>query len=495
MLLDTAEENRRVVAPKIAPGLKSQLGQFMTPAPVARFMAEMFPAGELRVCHLLDAGAGLGALTCAFLDRWKAGGFPFAAVHATAHEFDDTLRTHLAQTLSAYVEPGRLDLRIVPGDFIVNSALSMLEARIGRPYSHAILNPPYKKINNDGLHRRALRQVGIETVNLYSAFVALAIELMAPNGVIVAIIPRSFCNGTYYRPFRQLLLRKTAIRRMHLFESRDRAFKDDAVLQENIIVMLERDAEQGEVTITTSTDDTFADLETHVHAFARIVSPGDAEQFIHVPTHSRATELEHARGVDCTLAEIGVSASTGPVVDFRLKGNLRDVPEPGCVPILYPQHFASGNGVTWPILGAKKANAIMVNDETLPWLMPNGFYCVVRRFSSKEERRRIVANVIRPDAFPADTEFLGLENHINVFNDKRRGLPELLAYGVAAYLNTSAVDEAFRRFSGHTQVNAGDLKKLRYPSREVLMELGRWSKESQSSSQDSIDQKFRELTA
>jgi len=33
-------------------------------------------------------------------------------------------------------------------------------------FSHAILNPPYKKINSNSEHRLILRRMGIETVNL-----------------------------------------------------------------------------------------------------------------------------------------------------------------------------------------------------------------------------------------------------------------------------------------------------------------------------------------
>jgi adenine-specific DNA-methyltransferase len=43
-LLDYADNIRREVAPRIALKRKSALGQFMTPAPVARFMASLFPA-------------------------------------------------------------------------------------------------------------------------------------------------------------------------------------------------------------------------------------------------------------------------------------------------------------------------------------------------------------------------------------------------------------------------------------------------------------------
>lgn len=495
MLLATAERNRREVASRTDRKKKSALGQFMTPASVARFMASRFPPSAIGVCRLLDAGAGFGALTCAFLDRWKAGGFAFSRVETTAYEVDADVRAHLEATLAAYSEPRRLAARVIGEDFIMAAALDIIEGRAGRRFTHAILNPPYKKLNNDSPHRRALSQVGIETVNLYSAFIALAIEQMAPGGVVVAIIPRSFCNGTYYKPFRDLLLDKAALRAVHLFDSRDSAFRDDAVLQENIIVVLERGGSQGDVVVTTSTDDSFADTRTFTHPFDRIVFPGDRERFIHVPTTDRETALERVSGVRCTLDDIGVRVSTGPVVDFRLKDHLRLDAQPGAAPLLYPMHFSADRGVTWPVGSGKKANAIVVNDDTLQWLMPNAFYCVVRRFSSKEERRRIVANVVRPQDFPAGTEFLGLENHVNVFNDRRRGLPELMAFGLAAYMNTTAVDEAFRRFSGHTQVNAGDLRTMRYPPRDVLMKLGAWGKANPTATQEAIDRTFAALAA
>lgn len=106
-------------------------------------------------------------------------------------------------------------------------------------------------------------------MNLYSAFVALAVGEAAPGGQIVAIIPRSFCNGPYYRRFRAFILERAAIRHMHLFESRSKVFRDDDVLQENIIIRLERGGQQGPVTVTTSTDDRFSDRAWQVGHAAR----------------------------------------------------------------------------------------------------------------------------------------------------------------------------------------------------------------------------------
>jgi hypothetical protein len=419
------------------------------------------------------------------------GGFGFESVEATACEIDETLHGHLARHLAGY---SRVTPRIVAGDYIeLATANDLFTVRQSTGYTHVILNPPYKKIHSGSAHRLALRRVGIETVNLYSAFVALATVEAAPGGQIVAIIPRSFCNGPYYRPFRDFILERAAIRHMHLFDSRNKAFKDDGVLQENIIIRLERCGQQGPVTVSMSTDDSFSDLSTHEYPFERIVFPDDPERFIHVPTTPEKSAIERLSGVRYSLADIGVQVSTGPVVDFRLKEQLRDMPEPGAVPLIYPGHLGV-TGVVWPAPDWKKPNAIMRNPETEKWLYPNGFYCAVRRFSSKEEKRRVVAGVIDPAAF-GDHSALGFENHLNLFHVNKHGLPEALARGLAVFLNTSAVDEHFRCFNGHTQVNATDLRKIKYPDRDTLIRLGEWAARQGTLTQEQIDDKLGALTS
>jgi adenine-specific DNA-methyltransferase len=459
---------------------KSQFGQFMTSPSVAEFMASLFeipPNGPIR---LLDAGAGQGALTAAFIERAKG----MAQIAASAFEFDNQILPDLRANLAVLSQRTKVDCELIEGDFIEEAANRICLGK-GARYTHAILNPPYKKIGNDSKHRTLLRAAGLETVNLYTGFVGLALELLEPGGELVAIIPRSFCNGPYYQPFRRFILRRAAIRHIHLFDARNKAFKDDGVLQENIIIKLVRGAEQEAVTVSTSTDDSFADYAEKQHSFARIVFPDDADSFIHIPTGDDEQILEGA-SFGHSLADLGLTVSTGPVVDFRLRDNLRADPEAGTVPLLYPGHF-NGTGLQWPKPGFKKPNAIRDCMATHKWLYPNGFYAVVRRFSSKEERRRIIANVIDPTRLPA--QMIGIENHLNVFHSKRQPISEDLAHGLSAYLNATAVDTYFRRFNGHTQVNATDLRAMRYPSRDALITLGQWAKSRASVSQDEIDER------
>lgn len=491
-MLATVEQVRLKLSKDTDASRKSKLGQFFTPARTARFMANLFKPSSIRDCRLLDAGAGIGSLSSAFLERCIAAELNFKQIQVTAFELDNLVHEALNNSLSSYKNKLQIDYEILGDDFI-EQAINRIQFDFGNGFTHAILNPPYKKISSNSRHRLLLREVGIETVNLYSAFVALALYMMELGGEIVTIIPRSFCNGPYYRPFRNFILERAAIRHIHLFESRNKAFKDDDVLQENVIFLLERGGQQNDVTVTTSTDDRFVDLVTNTHPFKRIVSPNDSERFINIPTSLELNIIELSSKVRYSLDDIGIKVSTGPVVDFRLKEHLCETKKSGAVPLLYPAHF-TGLNIEWPKLGIKKSNAIQRNFETEKWLYPNGFYCVVRRFSSKEEKRRIVASVVQPSTF-GDVEMLGIENHLNVYHDNKRGLPEALARGLAAYLNTTGVDENFRRSSGHTQVNATDLKVMKYPSRKALIALGEWAKVNRELTQIIIDEQLEKLIA
>lgn len=463
---------------------KADLGQFMTPPEIASFMADQFELQNPADIVLLDPGAGQGSLSKAFAARWKKSAAPNATLTIHAYELDPGMIAVLEPTLLALQDNESIFANTFAGDFIENAAAQIRSGE--RRYTHAILNPPYKKIGSDSSARRILSSVGIETVNLYSGFVALALEMLDQDGELVAIIPRSFCNGPYYKPFRQYILDRAAIKSIHLFEARDQAFSDDDVLQENVIIRLKRGAPQGEVVISKSTDASFRDFKAVSVGFDRIVLSGDKERFIRIPSSSADRSLNEISSYSSTLQEVGVAVSTGPIVDFRMMPHLKMEPVEGSAPLLYPGHFVEGK-LVWPKRGFKKPNAIANNEETKRWLFPRGFYVVIKRFSSKEEKRRIVASLVNPSDLPDSP--IGFENHFNVIHVDKGPLSEELARGLVAYLNAKIVDDWFRQFNGHTQVNATDLRSLPFPSHDNLVALGKWTKLNPNLSQSEIDEK------
>lgn len=473
---------RDQAARALDPADRSRLGQFMTPTAIADFMASLFTQWPAKT-YLLDPGAGIGSLTEAFAERFRERAPRGATLEAHGYEVDRVLLGYLKEHLEGIGERVRDRGQRFRGmahdrDFIHEA--SFLSGMGAPRFTHAILNPPYKKIANTSEHRRLLRAVGLETVNLYSAFLGLTIALMADGGEIVAIVPRSFCNGTYFRPFRRFLLERTAITHLHVFESRSSAFKDDEVLQENLIIRLVRGAKPQSVAVSFSQDAHFTDFESRTVPFAEIVHPGDTNQFIRIPD---GHDDKSSAFLPCALADLGLTVSTGPVVDFRVRTHAQRVPEGEYAPLLYAHHFPGGQ-LSWP-LAHKKPNALMLHSDTRKWLMPRGFYTLTKRFSAKEERRRLVAFVIDPNEMPQP--LYGFENHLNVYHEGKAGLSEELARGLAVFLNSTAADRAFRTFSGHTQVNAGDLRALRYPDRATLIRYGQWAKQAGSTTQEAID--------
>ena len=179
---------------KLDPKKKGALGQFMTPFKIAEFMASLFTKRTGAI--LLDAGAGIGSLTLAASKALKFK-------HTEAWEVDPVMVTYLSKNLENLGVSHELHQK----DFILDS-VDRIQFGLGTRFTHAILNPPYKKIASNSIHRQACRKLGLETVNLYTAFFGLAILQMVEGGEIVIIIPRSFCNGPYYKPFRNMMLAK-----------------------------------------------------------------------------------------------------------------------------------------------------------------------------------------------------------------------------------------------------------------------------------------------
>jgi adenine-specific DNA-methyltransferase len=457
---------------------KSDLGQFLTPQPIADFMASLFQIqpGDVR---LLDAGAGAGALTAAVVHRLCADRPRPKRVSVTAYELDRRLIPELRKTLArchrkCELTGITLSAVIHNADFIASAAPAIqgdFFAPQLLPFDLAIVNPPYRKIRSDSSTRLMLRSVGIETSNLYTGFLALIIRLLAPGGQLVSITPRSFCNGPYFRPFREDFLTAVGLRRLHLFESRSAAFRCDKVLQENVIVHAIKGAPMPEeVTISTSSGEPDGAVTQRILRSREIVNPDDPELFIHLPTDGRQDGARAAVSrFTAGLSDLGLSVSTGRVVHFRARESVRQQPAPHTVPLIYPCHF-DGGYIQWPKPDARKPNAILSTDATRDLLVPAGVYVLVKRFTAKEEKRRVVGCIYDPKRVPAD--LVGFENHLNYFHAGGHGLPMRLAKGLAAFLNSTVTDQYFRQFSGHTQVNATDLRSLKYPAKEDLERLG-----------------------
>jgi adenine-specific DNA-methyltransferase len=471
---------------------QKKLAQFLTPPHVAELMADQF-AMRRKIIRLLDPGAGLGILSAAFVRRQLMRPKPPQRIDLTLFEIDSALLPGLKKTVEACHAACRdsgveFISSIQNEDFIAYGARILsneLFASDKPRFDSVIVNPPYGKLSTNSISYRLLKDVAAETTNLYAAFLNLAIGLLDDNGEIVAITPRSYCNGPYFKPFRQNLLKKATILGIHAFDSRTAAFKHDRILQETVILhVVKRPKASATIRISQSPGEPGETVISHLFPGEEIVSSKDSEAFIHIPLMSQHGSVRRRLAkLESTLTGLRLQVSTGRVVDFRAREFLAPDPLPGTAPLVYPCHF-SGLFVNWPKENARKPNAILDSDKTRSLLVPSGVYVLLKRFTSKEERRRVVACIFDPARVRG--KWIGFENHLNYIHNGGKSLDMPLAKGLWAYLNSSILDAYFRQFNGHTQVNATDLRNIPFPSAVRLRAMGERVGES-ALIQDEID--------
>ena len=451
-------------------------GQFLTPEPLAMYMAQqlgVIQSGE----HILDPAMGSGTLLCAIIERLIDEGNPLE-VSIDGFELDRELFVAAESVLNEAVAHAsehniNITLRLFNTDFVLSGVQflrpSLLETPVGeRSYHHIIANPPYFKINSNDPRRQVAENLLSGHTNIYTLFMGLASQ-MIDSGCACFVVPRSFCSGAYFKQFRRDFMKTVQIQHIHIFESRAEAFRQDDVLQENLVISFTSRSTDNCITISSSdsVDSLSSDIEQRHITENKFVS---LLGLFRLPT----TDLDEMilDVVDSwsdTLYSQEMEISTGPVVAFRAKQYLQDEPSQlTSVPLLWMQHIKPQQ-VEWPLNGNFR-KAQYVSDEEPSILVDNVNYVLLRRFSAKEEARRLVAAPYLANEY--DFDMIGLENHLNYIYGKKRELTNQEVIGLSALLNSGLIDRYFRISNGNTQVNATEVRALPIPPMSVIRAIG-----------------------
>ncbi len=438
---------------------RKKFAQHLTPPEVAMLAVSMFSDSKTDI-KCLDLGGGTGILSIAVLER-----FGRQVKELDTIEIDSSLAAIYDKETRKRVKG-----KTIIGDALTDSILKE------KKYNRVILNPPYRKMAaND--YRQAL--LPVRSPNLYSAFVMAAIEHLSEDGELVAIIPRSWMNGEYFIPFRHYVIGECSIDAIHVYGSREEVFSDTSVLQETIIIRLSKRMKGQTPTIRVSHSAGKGDTVNKNNYPANSLIIGE-NKIVRVVPQDQNTLAAH------TIEEVGLCPSTGKVVDFRSRNYIyEEAPsEKNAVPLIYVSNFPKGK-LEHPLSFGKGQWFALDDDWAKKQVCEPGAYVLVKRFSAKEEPRRVVAYPLVID------EPVALENHTTFLHQgtSHKVIPlrsDSLAYGLTIWLNSTFIDKWFRGVSGSTQVNAGDIKIMPCPQLTELETLGEsWHVDM---TQDEIDQ-------
>jgi adenine-specific DNA-methyltransferase len=472
-------------------------GQIFTPPKIASFMAGLFTSQNSKI-KILDPGAGTGILVAAICDRFIQENRRNLEITIHVYENDKTVLPFLQSTLencknALYEVDCLMNYQILDNDFILHHAkvensgeFVVYSLDLRTRYDLVISNPPYYKLNKSSPEALALQEYVYGQPNIYAFFMLLSGMLLGENGEMVFITPRSFCSGLYYSKIRRWFVNTFTLDRLHLFETRKDVFVDDEILQENLIFHATNvHPKSGKKTlISMSYDRQFTQYQELTVPSSDVAYCRGDDCYIRIPTSEN--DLKVIEIVDLwpqTLNTLGFEISTGPVVDFRARQHLKGTIEnSNCVPLLW-MHNIKGIDIEWSIEKNGKAKAIEINPESKNLVVPMRNYVVLKRFTSKEQKKRVHAAVLNADNF-RDFEFIGLENHLNYIHKKRASMSLDEAYGIAALLNTTIIDQYFRALNGNTQVNATDIRAVSMPDYEKIVAIGKFVKKK------NLDSKF-----
>lgn len=470
-LVDIADAAGRAFTATLSRAEQREMGQFMTPSTIARFMAQrLVGSSRSQTIRVLEPAAGGGILAAAVVEALiaKTPEERPEVIELLMYELDERLIPGLLGLCEVMYDTCEragviLDFVVANEDFLLSS---LARSAAPLPGLLTISNPPFLKLNKTTDPRAALHSYAVHgQPNIYALFMAATARLTPPSGGWCFITPRSWMAGEYFKAARQTMLRYLNIESLHAFESRTEGFQEDAVLQETVIawaggrVALDHGAN---IMITRSQGS--KDLATSgVQALpvGRVV--GNDEHAMFSLPRDGADPFEGWTG---TLQTYGFDVSTGRVVAFRATEFVREFADADTVPLLWLQHVRQQQ-ICWPI--QKKREHLRANAQSAWMLVPNAPMVVMRRFSPKEDARRITCAAYLGH-LPGQA--IGLENHLNYIYRRGSHVTPSEARGLAAFLASSAVDAHFRALAGSTQVNATELRKLPLPPLATIVRIG-----------------------
>ena len=471
--LDRVSKNSTEYIAQMPKEQRKKYGQFFTGQETAKFMASLFDLNALSgTIWILDPGAGSGILSIALLERILQT-CTSCTVRLVCYETDERvlplLRHNLEET--AREANGRVSFEIREDNYITSQAgeyngwLGAEESP--QKYDFVIANPPYMKIAKDAPEAKAMHDICYGAPNTYFLFAAMSGFNLKQEGELVYIIPRSWTSGAYFRSFREKFLGECALHRIHLFVSRDKVFENESVLQETMIIKAAKTSHKPDsICISTTQTSTDYSQGTNFTAPYHIVVSGQ-DSYVFLPTcEADVTLIEELNRWDYTLPELGLAMKTGLTVDFRSKEYLRSVPEDATVPLFFSQHIQNGK-VSFPI--GKDNEYITMKQPGL--LQENKNYLFVKRFTAKEERRRLQCGVYLSRRFPQYPK-ISTQNKINFIGGCQK-LSDCLVYGLYVIFNSSAYDGYYRILNGSTQVNATEINSMPMPPVQTIEEMGK----------------------
>lgn len=458
---------------------KKDSGQFFTPIPIANLMAS-YSNLDKKALKILDPGFGMGILSCALIEQIAKRSTTI--INLVVYETDHDLIIYSKQVLE-YLKAWLLNKKIdftydlLENDFISEKVQGLKKFKKSKDgFDIIISNPPYFKLPKDDIRTLEAKELLGTQPNIYSIFMGISANLLKDKGELIFITPRSFASGNYFKLFREHFFSKVQLEKVHLFNSRKDTFNRDSVLQETVIMKARKEVINPNAKILVSSSIDIKDITNPTIKYfnsSELIDLKSNEKILHLPTTEKETRILNLVSTwRNNLIDHDIQISTGPVVSFRSLKYIQNIYENSTVFLapLFWLHNVNKMILEWPKQLKDKGQFIRIEQGSKSMLIPNKNYVFLRRFSTKDDKSRLIAapyfcNYVK-------SEFIGVENKVNYIYRKNGHLERDELVGLCALLNSELFDTYFQIFNGNVNVSATELREMRFPSLTDIKEIG-----------------------
>lgn len=466
--------------------LQKKLGQFTTPDNLAKYMADRLienadlkKGGKIRI---LDPGAGSGVLSIAVLEKLFTLNKDYN-IQLDAYEIDDKAFEILKSNLiliKKWADKNNLRFKfeIRHKDYIINSNNLFDKGIYENEYDLIISNPPYKKLSSRSEESERFPFIVYGSPNEYGFFLTKSVLELKENGTCIYITPRSWFSGVYFKKLRNFVLSYSSIVEIHSFTNRNNVFGKTKVLQELVIFVIKKTKAND---IKYYSHDSLSNINNSDNCFSikkRDAIKGSEKRILIMNNQNDVEVLELSNKLKSTFIDSGLRMRTGLTVSFRNLEKIKGEEGIGRVPIFYPSNFYGFEIV----LNNKESKYIETDKKGL--LQNNQDYIFVKRFSSKEQKRRIQVAYYKASDFNKFDQ-ISTDNKIDFVVCKNRKVLK----GAFIMLSSTFFDRYYRLLSGNTQVNSLEINSMNFPTVDELIKLGNTFllNELHNMSQENID--------
>ncbi len=462
-------------ANKVTAKHKKDNGQFFTPIPIVQLMASYCDYSDTFI-RILDPGCGTAILSCGIIEHLVSNP-NIRTIHLVTYEIDSEV-IPFSQKVLDYLKRWLSEKNINfvytlhNKDFILSNAEALRRSSNDK-FNIIISNPPYFKLSKNDSRTKAVPELVSGQPNIYSLFMGVAANLLTENGELIFITPRSFASGNYFRAFRNVFFNTVQIDKIHLFDSRKDTFNRDSVLQETVIIKAIKTLINPNKSVLLSSSKGIKDIFTPKLKYfdlSELINLGSKEKILHIPINEKEENIMRiVEQWENTLFDYNIQISTGPVVSFRAKEYLKATYENSVAPLFW-LHNVNKMSLEWPLNLNNKDQFIKIADGSKSILIPNKNYIFLRRFSTKDDKSRLIAapyfsNYVK-------SSFIGVENKVNYIYRKNGHLERSETVGLCSLLNSEIFDTYFQIFNGNVNVSATELREMKLPPLNLIKDIG-----------------------